>query len=113
MFLPEQFKIWLSCEHADMRKAIDGLSLLVVKCFKKNPQDGDLFIFYNRKRDRLKILYWHYNGFMLVQKRLEKHGFKIPKDLDNLSEITQQQLTRLVEGLHFVNKGENKYDIFF
>lgn len=113
MFLPGQFKIWLSREPSDMRKAINGLSLLVVQNFNKNPQDGDLFIFYNRKKDRVKILYWHYNGFALFHKRLEKHSFKIPQDSNCPDEITQQQLARLIEGLHFVNKSENKYDIFF
>ena len=113
MFLPTDFKVWLSHEPSDMRKAINGLSVLVAQNFSKNPQEGDLFVFYNRKRDLIKILYWHYNGFILLNKRLEQHAFKIPTDLSSISEITQQQLVRLIEGLHFVNKSENKYDIFF
>ena len=112
MFLPHDFKVWLSSEPADMRKSINGLSFLVVENLKGNPQTGELFIFYNRKKDLIKVLYWHYNGFCLFHKRLEKSAFKIPRDLEGPLSLTEQQLSRLIEGLHFINKGENKYDIF-
>lgn len=112
MLLPSDFKVWLSSEPTDMRKAINGLSNLVVSKLDSNPQNGELFIFYNRKRDLVKILYWHYNGFCLLAKRLEKSSFKIPLKLNNHISISKQQLSRLVEGLHFVNKAENTYDIY-
>jgi transposase len=113
MILPSTFKVWLNCESTDMRKAINGLSFLVLEKFKNNPQNGDLFIFYNRKRILIKILYWHYNGFCLLQKRLEKSSFKIPMNLDDSITITEKQFFRLIEGLHFVNQSKEKYDVFY
>lgn len=112
MLLPAEFKVWLSSKPTDMRKAINGLSNIVVDKFNTNPQTGELFIFYNRKKDLIKILYWHYNGFCLFNKRLEKSSFKIPSKLSKTIIISKNQLGRLIEGLHFINKGDDNYDIF-
>ncbi len=113
MILPHDFNVWLHKEPSDMRKAINGLSILVIEHFKSNLQTGDLFVFYNRKKDRVKILYWHYNGFCILQKRLERSTFKMPEELNDPISLTEKQLARLVEGLHFVNDNKNEYDIFY
>lgn len=63
-------KIWLWSEAVDFRKSVDGLCAVIAGKLKDNPGDG-LYIFYNRARNRLKILGWHGNGFILVYKRLD------------------------------------------
>ena len=113
MLLPSDFKVWVYKEPTDMRKAINGLSQLVVEKWSDNPQSGALYVFYNRARDRIKVLYWHYNGFCLLHKRLESGRFKLPTTSDNHFELSEHQLYRLLEGLHFLNKSEKVYDVFF
>ena len=71
-------RVYLACGQTDMRKSINGLSAIVEGGFKLNPFDGALFVFCNRKRDRIKILEWDGDGFWLHFKRLEKGHFKWP-----------------------------------
>lgn len=84
----------------DMRKSIDGLSIIVSSQLNLNPSDGSIYIFCNKKNDKLKMLYWDKNGFTLVYKRLEKDTFKIPHLLSARS-ITHDQLRWLFDGLDF------------
>jgi transposase len=79
MFLPAgNIKVYLTLGSTDMRKSIDGLSLLVNERLELSPFSGHLFAFCNRKRNMVKILYWDTNGFCLWHKRLEKQAFKWP-----------------------------------
>lgn len=74
MFTPSAgIRVYLALGNTDMRKAINGLSVLVEGNLSLNPFSGHLFVFTNRRRNILKILYWDRNGFCLWQKRLEKH----------------------------------------
>lgn len=100
--LREGVKIFVSIEPIDARKSIDSLSALVVEEFKHNPQSGNLFLFFNKTKDKVKILWWDNNGFILHYKRLEKHRFVVPKlvGLTQL-EITETQLHGLIAGLDF------------
>mgnify|MGYP001418873351 FL=1 len=82
-----------------MRKEIDGLSILVEGVLELNPFSGHLFVFCNRKKTTLKILFWDRNGFALWQKRLEKHRFKWPESKEEVLEIDLRDLTFLLEGL--------------
>ena len=73
MFYPgSPTRVFIAPGVTDMRKAINGLSLLVTDQMELDPFSGHLFAFCNRKRDMVKILYWDRNGFCLWQKRLEK-----------------------------------------
>ena len=72
-----------------MRKSIDGLSIIVAENLGLNPSDGSIHIFYNKKYDKLKMIYWDKNGFSLLYKRLEKERFKIPS-LVSSSAITYE-----------------------
>ncbi len=62
----------------DMRKSFDGLSGLVVSQLEQNPMSGDVFIFVNKPRNRIKLLRWEHDGFVLFYKRLEKGTFEMP-----------------------------------
>jgi transposase len=95
-------KIFVSLQPIDARKSIDGLCSIVLDYFNENPQCGSLFIFFNKSRDKVKILWWDNNGFILHYKRLEKHRFVIPRleGIDKL-EISQTQLHGLLAGLDF------------
>lgn len=71
---PGLAKVYLCIEPVDFRKAIQGLSLLVEQALELDPFEATLFVFINRRRDKLKILYWEKNGFCLWYKRLEKRA---------------------------------------
>lgn len=87
----------------DMRKSIDGLSGLVMDMLKQSPQSGDLFVFYNRARDKIKILCWDKNGFVMHYKRLEKGRFKLKGlEKDGSILLTENQLQWLLAGLNFM-----------
>ncbi|WP_198263387.1 IS66 family insertion sequence element accessory protein TnpB [sulfur-oxidizing endosymbiont of Gigantopelta aegis] len=65
-------QVYLVSGVTDMRKATNGLSLIVSEQLEHNPFDGSVFVFCNRQRDKLKILYWERNGFWLYYRTLEK-----------------------------------------
>lgn len=71
--------IYLHRDPVDFRKAINGLSLIVSQEMRLSPFDRALFVFCNKRRTQLKVLYWDNTGFALWQKRLEKEHFKWPK----------------------------------
>ncbi len=100
-------KIYISTELINMRKSIDGISILVQELLGHNPQCGHLFIFFNKARDKVKVLWWDKNGFVLHYKRLEKHRFVIPPFIDKKEWlIDEMQLNGLLIGLDFTLMGE-------
>ena len=101
MLMPLSTRVYLAPGSTDMRKAINGLSILVESRLQLDPFSGHLFVFCNRRRNILKILYWDRNGFCLWQKRLEKHYFRWPQSEKQILEIDQRQLSWLLEGLEF------------
>lgn len=94
-----QTRVYLALGNTDMRKAINGLSILVQESMDLDPFSGHLFVFCNRKRNILKILYWDRNGFCLWNKRLEKHFFRWPESSEEVMKIDQRELMWLVDGL--------------
>ena len=83
----------------DFRKGIQGLAVLVEAQLTLDPFSERLFVFCNRRRDSVKILYWEKNGFCLWQKKLEQERFKWPVDLEGaLITLTGQQLNWLLDG---------------
>lgn len=78
MFLLNSVQIYLAREPVDLRKSIDGLSLLVSQVLGQDPFSAQLFVFGNRRRDKLKALSWDQNGFVLYYKRLERGHFRWP-----------------------------------
>jgi len=98
-----ELKVYLALGHTDMRKAINGLSV-VVEQLDLDPFSGHLFVFCNRSRKILKVLYWDRNGFCLWQKRLEKQQFKWPKTEQEVLLVGQRELRWLLDGLKIVQK---------
>ena len=97
-------RVYLMTGFTDMRKAINGLSLIVSEQLEHDPFDGSLYVFCNKGRDKLKILYWQHNGFWLYYRRLEKGKFKWPKvqpDEETIS-LSHRELNWLLDGLPLI-----------
>ena len=100
-------EIYVSTQPVDMRKAIDSIAAVVISEFEMNPQSGNLFVFFNRGRDKVKIIYWDRNGFVLHYKRMEKHRFVVPSLAGRRQwVITETQLNGLLAGLNFEIMGD-------
>ena len=97
--LGPQTRVYLATGYTDMRKAINGLSIMVQAQLELDPFSGHLFVFCNRSRNIIKILYWDINGFCLWQKRLEKQTFKWPGSEKEVMDLEPRQLTWLLDGL--------------
>ena len=92
-------RVFLACGQTDMRKQINGLAAIVEGSFKLDPFDGALFVFCNRKRDRLKVLEFDGDGFWLHFKRLEKGHFRWPTPGEEATmRLTGEELSYLLGG---------------
>ncbi|MDP4640045.1 MAG: IS66 family insertion sequence element accessory protein TnpB [Pseudomonadales bacterium] len=91
-------RVYLCVAPVDFRKSIDGLSLLVEQQLYLSPFEAVLFVFINRRRDKIKILYWEKNGFCLWYKRLEKQHFKWPDQVTATIMLNGEQLNWLLDG---------------
>jgi transposase len=100
MLLPLNLKIHLANQAVDMRKSYQTLAALVKNVLHQNPLCGHLFVFHNKKKDVVKILYWQTNGFCLWQKKLEKGKFILPTPFSALSlEMSSYHLQGFIQGL--------------
>ena len=99
--LPLTVRIFLSTQHVDLRKSFDGLAQLVREFLDVDPMSGHLFVFRNKRADRLKLLYWDRDGYMIVYKRLEKGSFRFPAPSgdDQGVEIRAADLTMILDGV--------------
>lgn len=91
--------VYLCRDAVDFRKGINGLAILVEETLQLDPFSEQLFVFCNRNRNRIKILYWERNGFCLWQKRLERDRFAWPRDDEALVTLTGKQLNWLLDGV--------------
>jgi transposase len=92
-------RVYLACGRTDMRKQINGLASIVESNFHLDPFDGALFVFCNRKRDRVKILEWDGDGFWLYFKRLEKGHIRWPAPGNEATmALTGEELSYLLGG---------------
>ena len=100
MLVPLNLKIHLAGEPVDMRKSYQTLSVLVKNVLHKDPLCGHLFVFYNRKKDLVKVLYWQTNGFCLWQKKIEKGQFILPFPFSDPSlEVSAYHLQGFIQGV--------------
>ncbi len=91
--------VYLCREPVDFRKSIGGLSALIEQSLEMNPFGGSLHVFINSRRDKIKALYWHRNGFCLWYKRLERERFAWPTGCAGPTQtVTLQELEWLLEG---------------
>lgn len=97
-------QVYIATGITDMRKSINGLSILVADQLELDPLSGHLFAFCNRKRDIIKVLYWDCNGFCLWHKRLEKDRFQWPETKEGALGISGRELTWLLDGLALIQR---------
>lgn len=91
--------IYLYRSPCDMRKSFDGLCGLIRSELDADPLSGSLFVFLNRRRSMVKLLYWDRDGFMILYKRLERGCFQLPDIAASDARIDRRQLNMLLEGI--------------
>jgi transposase len=112
--LPQSVKIHVCVAPTDMRKSFNGLCGLAEYVLKQDPLSGHLFVFRNRVRDRLKVMYWDGDGLAIWYKRLEKGTFQLPTDLLTLdaqqagAEITAGELNLLLGGIDLASARQRR-----
>ncbi|MBT7767517.1 MAG: IS66 family insertion sequence element accessory protein TnpB [Bdellovibrionales bacterium] len=102
--LPPSVKAYVASDATDMRKSIDALSLIAQETLNKDPFSGHLFVFCNKRGDKVKILYWDRNGFCLWYKRLERGVFRLPKMKSKVFMIMPNELNLLLEGIDLTDR---------
>jgi transposase len=98
IFFSDRYRYFIYRSGCDMRKGYDGLSGLVRNEWKKDPLSGDVFIFLSKQRNKIKLLLWQKDGFVIYCKRLEKGTFELPKG--DSTEITAHQLQFIMDGIY-------------
>ncbi len=112
--LPPSVRIFLCLEVTDMRRGFDGLAAMTSELVGEDPLSGHLFVFRNRRRDRVKILYWDRDGYALWYKRLERGHFNFPIALSRRGarrvEVNASDLLMLLDGVDFLSvRRERRY----
>jgi transposase len=108
--LPSQARVYLCTAAVDLRKSFDGLCGLVESVFQRNVLNGHLFLFLNKRRDRIKALWWDRDGLIIWYKRLEGGTFEIPRaagDAQQL-ELDATDLAMLLGGVSFATAKRRK-----
>jgi len=97
--LPATIRAFAAVPPADLRKGFDGLAQLARGVIDQDPLSGHLFVFANRRRDRIKILYWDRDGFAIWMKRLEKGSYRWPAPGAASVEWTAAELAAVLGGI--------------
>lgn len=99
--LSSTLRFFLYAHATDMRKSFDGLSGLVTSALSRDPTSGDVYVFLNRRRDRMKLLLWDRTGFWLFYKRLEQGTFQLPTTVAEQAslELRYDELLLILEGI--------------
>ena len=99
LMLPPAVRVFLATGPADLRRSFDGLAAMARDVVRQDPLSGHLFVFSNRRRDRVKVLFWDRSGFVLWYKRLEKGVFRFPSAEAGSVEVEAAELMLLLEGI--------------
>ena len=97
--LPPSIRVFLCTQPTDMRRSFDGLAAITEEVLRKNPFSGHLFVFRNRREDRVKVLWWDRGGYAIYYKRLEEGTFRIPDSDGGPLEIDAADLSLILDGL--------------
>ena len=99
--IPGSLRIFIATGPVDFRKSHDGLAALVEQALLEKPLSGNLFVFTNKRADRIKLLYWDGDGYALWHKRLETGRFSLPKPTENAArmEISSIDLSMILSGI--------------
>jgi len=92
-------KVFVARDRVKMNRSFDGLGLLVKDALEMDPLSGYMFVFFNRRSNYMKALYWDRNGFCIWQKRLERGTFRVPSIVKNRWEVSFQELQMLLSGV--------------
>lgn len=106
--VPPSVRIYVCATAADMRKSFDGLSALTRDIIREDPFSGHLFVFCNRKADRVKVLWWDRCGFALWYKRLEEGQFRFPDQGTPAYEMASAELSLILEGIELAGARRDK-----
>ena len=94
-------RVVLACGYVDLRKGIDGLSMIIGDRYRQNPfEKGTLFLFCGRRSDRIKGLLWMGNGYLLLYKRFESGSLSWPRTTEEAADLTEEQYRYLMLGLN-------------
>ena len=98
---PPTVRVFVSTQPADMRRSFDGLAMIAREGMGQDPLSGHLFVFFSRRGDRVKILFWDRSGFCLWYKRLEEGVFRLPQSLADTAnpKVELADLSLILEGI--------------
>jgi transposase len=108
--LPHPVRVFLYTPATDLRKGFDALAGLVTTAFGQDLTSGHLFLFVNRRRDRIKILSWDRDGLAIWYKRLESGSFQVPASATQAAsiEMTSTQLALILSGIDLSSARQRK-----
>ena len=102
--LPSNIKVFVYSAAISMSMSFDGLARLAQETIEEDPFSGHLFVFFNRRGDKVKILYWDRTGFAIWYKRLEKGVYRRPRIYGDSYAISINELSMILEGLELHDK---------
>jgi transposase len=105
----KRVRIYIRPGSTDLRKAVQGLAVLVEVEMKGAPLSGNVYLFCNRERRLIKALWWERNGFWLSQKRLEKDKYPWPENSEAAMELEREELEMLLRGIDFFKAHKELY----
>jgi len=94
-------KIFIRPGYTDLRKAVNGLAVMIEEQMEGEPFSGSVYIFCNKERKLIKAIWWDKTGFWLSQKRLEKEKYPWPETAEAVRELSVDELTMLLAGIDF------------
>lgn len=102
--LPSGIKIYIASTALDMRKSFDAMSYYVTKELQQDVYQGSIYVFCNKRGDKIKLFYWDRNGYCYWYKRLERGVFRLPRITDKVFKVSVSELNLLLEGIELTHR---------